>query len=191
MATRIILIRHGETEWNRKRIYCGSSDIRLNKNGRKQAQKLRKKMRNEDIHKVYSSDRKRAIETARIVFGKHRVSKIKELREMHFGCLEGLTHNEVMSRYQDVYCRWLNDPFGVRLPDGESLQAFRKRVVSGIRKIARRNKGKAIAVISHGGAISVFLNNILRSRDFWKYIPKSIEMAVVEYDAKGGWRWLR
>jgi len=181
MRTKLILIRHGATNWNLEKRYCGRSDINLNSQGRAQGRLLLKRLRQEKIHKVYSSDRRRSIQTAKIVFKEMRIEKTPELREMHFGCLEGLTHREAIERYPKIYKRWLEDPFCEVIPGAEDLTAFKKRVVKAFKKIVALNKGKTIAVISHGGTIGIFITDILKSKDFWKFIPLAASLSIVEY----------
>lgn len=180
MPTRLLLIRHGQTNCNAKKRYSGFTDVSLNSTGRQQAAKLKSKIPQDSIHRVYSSDRKRARQTARIIFGKRRVEIIPELREMHFGVFEGLTYKEIMTHYPDMYQKWLADPFSLAIPKGDDLRDFQKRVVRAFKKIAAGNHNKTVAIVSHGGAISVFLNYIRKSRDFWNQIPHSASLSIVD-----------
>lgn len=185
MATKLILIRHAETDWNSKRRYCGLNDIGLNAKGKRQAVKLRGRLKKEKIHKVYSSDRKRAIETARLVFNhRAKIKEVSDLKEMRFGCFEGLTHNEIMKKYKVIYRRWLKDPFRTTIPGSQPLGDFRKRVINAFKKIISLNPNKTIAVVSHGGAISAFVTYILKTNAFWKYIPHSASISIIEYKNK-------
>src|SRR3989338_483082 len=103
MSVKLILIRHGQTAWNAKKIYCGAKEIGLNAKGKKQAAVLRRQLNKVIIHSVYSSDKKRAMQTARIIFKKAKINRIKELREMHFGVFEGLSYRQVLRRYPQIY----------------------------------------------------------------------------------------
>jgi len=118
MPTKLILIRHGQTDWNAKKIYCGHQDIGLNAFGRKQASRLRSSLENETIHKIYSSNKKRAIQSARIIFKKAKIRRLAELREMHFGVFEGKNYRQILKKYPDIYCQWLKDPFSATIPEG-------------------------------------------------------------------------
>jgi len=182
MTTKLILIRHGQTEWNLLKRYCGFVDLELNKNGKIQAGKLHKKMKKHRVHKVYSSDRKRAVQTAGIVFKKQRIEMMPDLREIHFGVFEGLNHAEILKKYPEIYKKWLKDPYSVTIPKGEGLAKFKKRVVRAIKGIVKENLGKTVAVVCHGGAISIFINHLLKSKDFWSQIPKSTAMSIVEFE---------
>ncbi len=115
---------------------------------------------------------------------KREIKKISNLRELNFGVFEGLTYKEIMQRHAEIYRKWLDDPFRTRIPGGEDLNARRKRVVKAFKKIISYNSGKTIAVISHGGVISIFINAILKSKEFWKFIPKLGSISIVE--AKNG-----
>lgn len=181
MATRLFLIRHGQTNWNLKKRYCGFLDIDINKMGKMQARRLQKRLQAEKIHKVYSSDRKRAINTAKIAFKGAEIERVPGLREMHFGVLEGLTYRQIMKRHPEVYKKWLSDPFGITIPKGEPLSDFRKRIVRAIKKIISLNPNKTVAVVCHGGAISIFLTHLFKSKDFWNQIPHSASLSIVEF----------
>ncbi len=181
MPTKLLIIRHGQTQWNLKKIYCGSTDLGLNTHGRKQAEKLRQRLKNIPVHKVYSSDRIRAIETAEIVFKGCRIERMPSLKEVHFGIFEGLTHDEIMKKHPLIYKRWIKNPYNTKIPKSEGLKEFKKRVIGAFKEVIRLNKNKTVAVICHGGTISTFLNHILESREFWKQMPKSASLSIVEY----------
>lgn len=181
MATKLILIRHGATDWNLERRYSSFTDIDINDKGKKQARKLYKRLKREGIHKVYSSDRKRAFNFARIVLKGKKIQKLVGLGELNFGIFEGLTYEEIMKRYPKIYKRWLKDPFSIVIPNGEDLSNFKKRIVKTLKKIISLNKDKTIAVVCHGGAISIFINHILKSRNLWSQIPNIGGLSIIEY----------
>ena len=181
MATKLILIRHGETLWNTQKRYCGSTDIGLSAKGKKQARRLKEKLNGMNIHKIYTSGRKRAIQTSRIILNGAKIIKVEALREINFGVFEGLTHEEIMKKHTDVYEKWLKDPFKSRIPGAESISAFKKRIQAAIKKIACISYGKTVAIVCHGGVISIFVSNMLKSRNFWRYIPSAASMTIVEY----------
>lgn len=184
MPTKLILIRHGRTAWNFQKRYCGAKDIGLDCAGKKEAARLCGRMKKEVVHKIYSSHKKRARQTAEIVFGASGIKNVPGLAEMNFGVFEGLTYAQIFKKYPTVYKKWLKDPFGTVIPGGESLPDFKKRVVGAMEKIVSLNKDKTVAIVCHGGVISIFINHILGSRDFWKHIPRPGSISMVEY--KGG-----
>ncbi len=180
MTSRLFLIRHGSTDMNKQRRYCGFLDIGINSNGRMQVRRLKTWFKGQLVDKVYSSDRKRAIQTAGIIFKGQKVKKVNGLREMHFGIFEGLTYQEILKKYPDIYKKWINNPLETTIPKGESLSIFRKRVVRAFKDIIAKHKNQEIAIVCHGGTISAFITYILKSRDFWKHIPDSASLSLLE-----------
>jgi len=181
MTTKLILIRHGITEWNRQGRYCGYKDVSLSRKGKSQVVKLRKSLKDIGFDRIYCSDRKRALQTRAILFGKNKFTRIEGLREINFGVLEGLRHDEIMERYPKVYKEWLANPYKGRIPQAETMQVFKKRVMTAIKKILCLNPGKTIAVVCHGGVIGIFISSILKNRDFWGYVPSPASLTIVEY----------
>jgi len=96
MSTTLILIRHGQTDANKQRRYCGAYDCDLNENGRAQARKLNELLRKEVIDQVYSSDLERAMQFSKKIFGDKKINVLSDLREIDFGIFDGLTHEEIM-----------------------------------------------------------------------------------------------
>lgn len=181
MTTKLILIRHGITEWNKQGRYCGYKDVNLSRKGKSQIVKLRKSLKNISFDRIYCSDRKRALQTRAILFGGGNFTKVKDLREINFGVFEGLKHDEIMERYPKVYKEWLANPYKCRIPRAEPMRVFKKRVKDAIKQILSSNRGKTIAVVCHGGVIGIFVSSILKSRDFWSYVPSSASLTIVEY----------
>jgi len=180
--TTLLFIRHGQTAMNKRKRYCGHLDAVLNKTGRRQAGDLFKRLRAETIHKVYASDRKRAIETARIALAGFPIEKDPGLKEINFGLFEGLSHGGILKRYPVVYRRWLKDPFKTKIPEGESVRYFTRRITQSIKRIVAVNRGMTIAVVTHGGVISMYLNSLSKTHKFWETIPKSASISIVEYE---------
>lgn len=181
MVTQIVLIRHGMTEWNKRGRYCGYKDVSLSSQGRAQAERLHKALEDFEFDRIYSSDRKRALQTARIIFNGASIIERTALREIDFGVFEGLTHKEIMKRHADVYGKWLKDPFKNCIPEAEPIAAFKKRVQAAIVKIARANCGKTVAIVCHGGVIGVFVSGIIKNKNFWNHVPSAASMTIVEY----------
>ncbi len=181
--TRLVLIRHGITEWNKQGRYCGHKDIGLSSEGRAQAARLARKLKAVKFDKIYCSDRKRAFQTSRIIFKGADLITVKELREINFGVLEGLRHKEIMEEYGDIYEKWLKDPYKNNIPKAEPMSVFRKRIKTAIANIIRSNSNKTIAIVCHGGAIGVFVNSILKMSDFWSCVPSAASITMVECSA--------
>jgi len=100
MATTLYLIRHGITEWNIKKKYCGRINVPLSNQGKRQAAKLAKRLTSVEFDIIYSSNKKRAIQTAGIVFKNKQIIRVKELQEVNFGVMEGLTYEQILKKYQ-------------------------------------------------------------------------------------------
>lgn len=181
MKTELILIRHGLTRWNAQKKYCGSTDIGINQKGKEQARRIKIALTGERIDKIYSSDRKRALQTARIIFGRSKIYKSPAFREMNFGVFEGLTYHRIMGLYPEIYKKWLRDPYYAAIPRAEHLRKVKKRVVKKIRNIVFANPDKTIALVCHGGVISVFMTYLMKSDNFWRYIPDSASLTFIEF----------
>ncbi len=182
--TTLVLIRHGITEWNKQGRYCGHKDIGLSGEGRVQAARLGRALKAFKLDKVYCSDRKRAIQTSRIIFKGTHFIIVKELREINFGELEGLRHAEIVEEYGNVYKKWLNNPYKNNIPKAEPMSTFKKRITNAITKIIRSNPNRTIALVCHGGVIGVFVNNILKVSDFWSCVPSAASITIVECDTR-------
>ncbi|MBU1998803.1 MAG: histidine phosphatase family protein [Candidatus Omnitrophota bacterium] len=180
MATKILLIRHGSTDWNAQQRYCGFLDVELNNKGRLQARRLKKRLSVENVDKVYSSDRLRAIETAKIIFPEDVIHLVEDLKEISFGIFEGLTYKEILKKHPQNYKKWVADPFNTAIPQGESLNIFKKRVLKAFNKVSKEHAGKSIAIVCHGGVTSVLINSVLKANDFWKYVPDSASLSILE-----------
>lgn len=180
--TRLILIRHGVTEWNIEKRYCGHNDIGLSNEGKSQVKLLFNRLKAVRFDKVYCSNRKRAMQTARMLFRHEKIIPTSNLREINFGVLEGLKHEEIVKKYAYAYKKWLRDSFKNNIPKAEPMAAFKERVENAIWDIMRSNCGKTIAVISHGGVIGIFVKALSKSRNFWRCVPSPASITVVEHE---------
>lgn len=151
-STRILLARHGETEWNRLGRWQGQADPPLNEMGRRQSEALAEQLAGDGIAAIYSSDLRRASETARIVGGRLglEVTENAALREIDVGSWSGLTRAEVRERFPEGFARWLEGEIG---HDGETREQLTDRVVAAVESIARAHPGETVLVVTHGGAI--------------------------------------
>ncbi|TKB09657.1 histidine phosphatase family protein [Desulforhopalus sp. IMCC35007] len=155
--TRLILIRHGETEWNRLHRFQGRSDIPLNPRGHKQAQALALALKNESITAMYSSPLRRAAETAFHIGRFHpTIPLIKEsgLMEMDLGQFEGMKAQYWKDQYQEFRGAWEKNPATLPMPGGESLEEVQRRAVDTLRKISQSNPSNSTLLIcSHNFVI--------------------------------------
>ena len=155
--TRIMAIRHGETSWNVDGRIQGHMYIPLNDRGRWQARQLAHALKSERLAAIYSSDLKRAMETAREIARPGHSAPVPEprLRERCFGCHEGRTFAEVEREAPEHALRWRRrDPeFAPR--GGESLLLLRERIRETVDDLARRHAGASIVLVAHGGVMDV------------------------------------
>lgn len=180
---RVILVRHGETDYSLQNRYCGFSDPPLNDRGIWQAERLAYRMRNEKVDIVYSSDLKRAYETAKIVFKNKIVDKLANFREMNFGIFEGLTYGEIVKKHSKLYKSWIGNPIEVKVPGGEEMKQFCLRVRESFLVILSRHQNKSVAVITHGGPIRIVLCGALKYNMgmFWKIEQSIGALNILEY----------
>lgn len=155
----LILVRHGETDWNRTGRCQGVADIDLNDNGKQQVRELASSLKDERISAIYSSDLKRALETAREIASHHKltVNIEKDLREMDQGELEGLRFSEIRERYDHVLTQWRESPETLKLPMGESLAGLQERALRVFNKILERHSGETVVTVSHNLTITTLL----------------------------------
>ena len=159
--THILLIRHGESLWNREGRLQGNSDSPLTETGMRQAQLLARHLAQLKFAALYSSDSGRALETARAVSALtgHEIIVDTGLRERHFGVFEGLTRAELESLHPEAYaCFRTRDP-AYCIPGGESALAFSERALKCLNDIAVRHAGDTVVVVTHGLVLDVMYRN--------------------------------
>jgi len=155
----LIIVRHGETDWNRIGRCQGISDVQLNDNGRRQARELGESLKGEDISAVYSSDLKRAFDTAKEIAMHHNLNVNIEagLREMDQGVFEGLSFDEIRKNYSHILVKWREDPDLLKLPEGESLTEVQERAWGVFEKIYINHREETVVLASHNLTIITLL----------------------------------
>ena len=158
----LILVRHGETEWNAQRRYQGQTNVPLSGLGRRQAELVAERLAGQKIDAVYASDLGRAWETAKIIAGKSdlEVSPEPRLRELKFGVLEGLTFDEAESRHPQMIAAWLAD-FNNTPEGAETIHAFNARIVSLLDDLKGKYDEQTLLLVGHGGSLSEILRVVL------------------------------
>ncbi len=151
VKTRLLLARHGETEWNRLGRWQGQEDIPLNSRGREQALALAARLRHENLAAVYSSTLRRSIETAQEIASDHRINVCRDerVREINLGAWQGMLYKEIAARYPELLRAWEEDPTQVRPPAGESIAELQARVLAALREIALAYPGETVCLIGH------------------------------------------
>jgi broad specificity phosphatase PhoE len=151
---RLVMVRHGETDWNAQHRYQGHADIALSARGRKQVEAAARKLASESFDAIWSSDLARAWETAQAIAsaGSHEVQPEPRLREMAFGVFDGLTHEQVMARHADVFDAWFAD--GEKPPPGgEKASAFEARIGAFFGEIRSSDTLSAVLIVAHSGTL--------------------------------------
>lgn len=181
---KILMIRHGETNYNKEGRYCGSTDIELNEIGIEQAIKVSEQLLNHSIDVIISSPLKRAVKTSNIISDKLGIPVVvvEGLEERNVGVYEGLTRKEVEERYPEL---WNNKSLGLfsEAPHGgESIEAVQNRVFRALDMIMEDYKDKNVLIVCHGfvtRVINKYFNEV-PEEDFHKFVLKNCE--IFEFD---------
>ncbi len=161
---RLHLVRHGETESNRRGLALGQDDVPLNKHGLWQAERVGRALASEPLVAVYSSPLRRAQDTAEAVAGHHgREVEVEErLIEMDVGEVEGLPFDEVRKRYPDLLEKWVSGSGPTQtMPGGERLVDVQERAWALVNDLADRHSGEVITAVSHNFVILSLLARAL------------------------------
>lgn len=193
-ATRFCIVRHGETEWNAEKRVQGQTDVPLNLTGRQQAVAAARGLAGERFAALYSSDLRRAHDTAAEIARELGLTLLLEpgVRERHYGRFQGLTQRENAERHPEDHARYLTRDPDFAFGDGESLRDFSARIEAAFSGLAQRHVGKSVAVVAHGGVLDIVYRratgrNLESPRDF--VIPNAA-YNWIEIDTAGGWRVL-
>ena len=186
----LLLIRHGETDWNNEGRVQGHSDTPLNANGLAQARQLAARIATEETFAaMYASPLVRARVTAEIIAQQCGIAPILDdrLKEQMLGAFEGLTGAEFEQRFPEIFAAWRADPLGSPLPGQEKRDDFRRRVQSFLDDLrARHADGACVAIVTHGGTIGMMLATLI-GLDIGKRFPFWFDNASLSHvDLSGG-----
>jgi broad specificity phosphatase PhoE len=147
----IVLIRHGETDWNVEGRYQGQADPPLNAKGFQQAQKLANELTDSGIRNIYTSPLKRTRQTAELIAQNLEIQPIDEPRfmEIHQGDWQTRLRSEIEGLYPDLFKTWETDPWKVSPPGGEGLPEVRRRVYAALDEILLRHPQQKIGIVTH------------------------------------------
>ena len=187
--TELLLVRHGETDWNAARRWQGRDDPPLNDRGLAQAYELATSLENEHVDALYTSDLRRARMTAEVIaerLGLH-VHALPELREIDVGSWSGLTSVELEQRFPEQYARHLLS-WGTGWEDGETPQQLTARIVAALQRIAAEHPDDRVLVVAHGGVIRA-LTAVALGVDFADFTRGTIVIgncSVARFACKSG-----
>ncbi len=180
----VILVRHGETAWNRREVFRGRADVELNERGRTQARAVAASLKERSVAAVYSSPLRRAVETAKAIAQPHNATvQIEEgFIDFDYGRWQGLQHDEVLRRYPRLYRDWIERPHTVRMQGGESLKMVRRRAMNALMKVTERHPDQTVVVVSHRVVNKVLLCTALGlgNSHFWRIRQDTCALNVLE-----------
>jgi len=156
---RLILVRHGQTDWNTTHRYQGQTDTPLNAMGREQARATAERLANEPIALAISSDLQRARETAVIIAAPHEIEVQADarLRELGLGQWEGLTSAEIKSRFPQAWSVMSTDRTDSAPTGGEPLESMVTRIEATLTDLYNHPDNQTILLVAHGGSLRWFL----------------------------------
>ncbi len=162
--TRLLAIRHAQTSWNASGRIQGQQDIPLDALGLRQADALAHALQDEPLQAIYSSDLERACRTAEPLCRGRGLAPTTDpgLRERAFGSYEGLSFVDIEQRWPEQALRWRRREADFSPGGGESLTAFRQRVVEATTRLAAAHLGQSIALVAHGGVLDILYRTAVR-----------------------------
>lgn len=187
---KIVLIRHGQTRWNKEEVFRGRADIPLDDTGIMQAEATSVALAHVGLSTVYSSPLARASETARMIARPHglAVQLVDGLADIDCGAWEGLPVHEAQARYPEMFAAWQTAPHTVTFPDGESLDVVASRAIAALDSIVSAHaQDETVAVISHRVINKLILLCILGldSSSFWKIRQDTCCLNIITYGPEG------
>jgi len=193
-ATRICLVRHGETEWNAEGRVQGQTDIPLSATGLAQAKAAAAALARHDFSAIYSSDLMRVTQTAEPTVRRMALPLQLDvgLRERHFGIFERMLYTEVRERHPEHYARFRDKDPAFDFETGESLTTFSERAVAAVRRIVERHPGEQALVFTHGGVLEMVYRHVKvlglsSERDFG---TPNAGLNWIEISSTGAWQVL-
>lgn len=182
---KLYLVRHGESEWNKLKKIQGQIDIPLTEKGIEQAKLIGKRLINEGIEKIYTSDLKRAYDTASII-GKMLnidVIPLKELREINFGIWEGLTTDIIKSKFSKERELWLKNPEMLKVEGAESILELQLRAMNEINKIISNNNIDNVLIVSHSATLKTIILGLLNMdiSHFKNMTLNNVSLSIIEF----------
>jgi probable phosphoglycerate mutase len=180
---RLLVVRHGQTDFNAQQRYQGAIDIALNATGIHQAEALARRLRAEAIDAIVSSPLERALQTARIIAQAVPcdVQVMEHFRERGIGVYEGLTLEEVKARYSDLWGQRLTRQMNQAPPGGETILEVGARVLEGLGQLKQRHANETVLLVAHAFVARVIYGIISRVSDEQFYGYRLENGAIAEY----------
>jgi 2,3-bisphosphoglycerate-dependent phosphoglycerate mutase len=155
--TELILIRHGETDWNRELRFQGHVDVSLNAIGLEQARRIAVRMTGEKADAMYASDLLRAQQTAKPIAAQLALAPFTEagLREQSFGRVDGMRVDDIKEQHPEAWEGWLRFEEDYAMPEGESTRQFHGRVMEAVQRMVAAHPKQTVVVVTHGGVLDM------------------------------------
>jgi probable phosphoglycerate mutase len=155
--TELILIRHGETDWNRELRFQGHIDVPLNEVGHEQARRLGERLAHEKIDQFYASDLIRTRQTAEPTQRSLSRAPVLDVawREQSFGQVEGLRVDDIKTQHPDAWAQWTQFLPDYAMPGGESTRSFHARIMGAVQQLVAQHAGQTLLVVTHGGVLDM------------------------------------
>lgn len=186
---RLLLVRHGDTEFNSSRKFMGCSDIDLSPEGRNQIERLRDYLAGDKIDAIYASDLSRTITTANILNNNRGLVVIPcpELREMDYGVCEGLTFNEINESYPEVAKKCAYFDVSLEFPEGETFEDFAKRTIAFLDRLKTHKTSDTILVVSHNGPLKNLICHFLGIglEHWWQIRVDTASLSIIDVTQRG------
>ncbi|MCJ0765304.1 histidine phosphatase family protein [Variovorax terrae] len=162
--TELILIRHGETDWNRELRFQGQVDVPLNPLGHEQARRVGQRLAAETVHHLYCSDLLRTQQTAGPAAKQLALCSVTDaaLREQNFGVVDGMRVDDIKRQHPEAWARWLQFREDYAMPEGESPLEFHARVMQAVYRLAAAHPQQTLAVVTHGGVLDMIYRTARR-----------------------------
>lgn len=186
--TRLVLIRHGQTAWNKSGKYQGQSDVALSEEGLEQARCLAEHFPVEKLDAVYASDLSRAMVTAETVAQKFGLEVRPEpaFRELSFGKWEGLTYAEIVAGWPEAMANFLTHPDIMEIPQGESFPQVQQRAMARLREIVAEHEphDHTVGIFAHGAVLRTILTGIMQMplSQVWTLSQYNTAVNIVRFD---------
>lgn len=161
--TELILIRHGETDWNRELRFQGQIDVPLNAVGFEQARRVAEQLAGESVHHLVCSDLTRTRQTADAPSRQLGLAPSLEpgLREQAFGVVDGMRSDDIQRQFPQAWMRWMAFDADYAFDGGESTRTFHARVMDALQRLARQREGQRLVVVTHGGVLDMVYRSAL------------------------------
>ena len=182
---KIFLVRHGESKWNVLKKIQGQQDVPLTDRGKIQAYQIGDRLLSEKIDSIYSSDLKRAYDTATIIGKKLQidVNPMTELREINFGQWEGASYDKIYSTNHKEIILWRKAPEKLNIDGIESLKKLQLRAMSAVNKIINSETGNNILIVSHSATLKTIILGLLNIdlANFKNLTLDNVSLTIVEF----------